>query len=532
MQDGSKAPGASVVSGRVYAADAVVIGAGSAGAVITRRLVDAGMSVLLLEAGGRDTNPAIHDPTRQWELWDSPDDWGYRTVPQKGALGRELQQPRGKVLGGSSSLNGMIYVRGWRGDYDHWAYLGNYGWGYEDVLPLFKRSEDFDGGESEYHGVGGPYRVTTKYEHNPIHEALVAGTQAVGIPFNSDHNGKDLDGVGFMQMGTRDGKRVSTATAFLGPVADHPNLTVLTSALARRLLFEGSRCTGVEFSHEGRIEQARAAHEVVVSAGTIESPKLLMLSGIGPAEELARHGIDLLVDLSGVGGNLHDHAISPMIFTTDAPAPPPAFGATQIQTQFFWKSRPGLVSPDLQPLMFSLPLYDAGLEGPPEGYTIGAAVIRPASRGSIRLRSSDPEEWPLIDPAYLQCEADVEALVTAVEICREIGNSAPLAEWGSRELYPGPATRTRDELREYVRRTVITYHHQVGTCKMGIDDGAVVDPELRVYGVTGLRVADASIMPAVTSGNTNAPAMMIGEKASDLILAAHALSGPDLIRPA
>ncbi len=259
-----------------------------------------------------------------------------------------------------------------------------------------------------------------------------------------------------------------------------------------------------------------------MSAGTIESPKLLMLSGIGPADELQRHGIERLIELSGVGGNLHDHAISPMIFTTEAPAPPPAFGSTQIQTHFFWRSRPGLVSPDLQPLMFSLPLYDAGMEGPPEGYTIGAAVIRPASRGSLRLRSSDPEDWPLIDPAYLQCEADVEALVASVELCREIGSSAALAEWGSQELYPGPGVRSRDELRDYVRRTVITYHHQVGTCKMGIDEAAVVDPELRVYGVTGLRVADASIMPAVTSGNTNAPTMMIGEKASDLILAAHA----------
>lgn len=504
----------------MLSADVVVVGSGSAGAVVARRLVDAGVRVLLLEAGGSDANPAIHDPARVWELWDSPDDWGYRTAPQAHAAGRQVHWPRGRVLGGSSSLNGMIYIRGWRGDYDHWAYLGNAGWSYEDVLPLFKRSEDFDGGESRYRGTGGPVRVMSRYRANPIQEAIVTGAQEAGIPFNPDHNGEELDGVGFMQLMVRDGRRDSTATAFLAPIRDKPLLTVLTSARARRLLFDDGRCVGVELERGGAIEQARAAHEVVVSAGTIESPRLLMLSGIGPGEELRSLGLDVRVDLPGVGRNLHDHTLCPMIFTTEVPPPATEPGLPLLQSHLFWRSRPGLVSPDTQPLAFSLPLYDAGLEGPPDGFTLSGGVIRPASRGSVRLRSADPADELWIDPAYLECQSDLDAMVASLELCREIGQSRALAEWGSTELYPGQGVRTRDELRDYVRRTIITYHHQVGTCKMGIDADAVVDPELRVYGVTGLRVADASIMPAVTSGNTHAPTMMIGEKASDLVAAA------------
>jgi choline dehydrogenase len=503
-------------------ADVVVVGAGSAGSVVARRLVDAGTSVALIEAGGPDESPAIHDPARVWELWDGPEDWGYRTVPQRHAAGRELHLPRGRVVGGSSSLNGMIYVRGWHGDYDHWAYLGNAGWSWADVLPLFRRSEDFDAGEDEFHGSGGPCRVVSLYERTPLHESFVAGAVEAGIPYNPDHNGASLDGVAWMQLTVRDGRRESAATAFLHPVLDHPGLTVLTRAHARRLVFEGRRCVGVEIARGRSVEVVRAASEVVVSAGAFESPRLLMLSGIGAGDELARLGIGVAVDLPGVGRNLHDHALCPLIFAADAPLPERAPGTTPMQTHLFWRSRPGLVSPDIQPLHFDLPLYDSWMEGPQNAFTLSAGIIRPASRGSVRLRSADPDDALAIDPAYLACEADADAMTAAIELCREIGGSAALAEWGPRELYPGAAVRTAAELRDYARRTVITYHHPVGTCKMGVDELAVVDPELRVHGVEGLRVADASVMPAVTSGNTHAPAMMIGERASDLVLAARA----------
>ena len=497
--------------------DVVVVGSGSGGAVVARRLVDAGASVLLLEAGATDDNPAIHDPPRLFELWDSEQDWGYRTVPQSACAGRELHLPRGKVLGGSSALNGMIYVRGHRSDYDTWAYLGNAGWGYDDVLPLFKRSEDFDLGPSDYHGAGGPLRVLSQYDVHPFHTSVVAAAQEAGIPFNDDHNGASLDGVGYAQLNIRDGVRDGVTAAFLNPVLNSAPLTVLTGARATRLLFDGTRCTGVELVRNGIVEQAHAEHEVVVCAGTIESPKLLLLSGIGDGADLSRLGIDVVADLPGVGRNLHDHVLSPVIHASATTMPEVLPGLQQLHSHLFWHSRPGLPGPDLQPLFFHLPLYLEGMEGPPDGYTLMAGVIRPASRGSLTLASSDPSIAPLVDPAYLSCDADVDALVAAIELCREIGSQAALGEWRGAELYPGEGARSREALRDYVRTTAITYHHQVGTCKMGVDELAVVDPELRVYGIDGLRVADASIMPFVTSGNTHAPTLMIGERAADLV---------------
>jgi len=499
--------------------DVVVVGAGSAGSVVVRRLVDAGVRVLLLEAGRADDNPAIHDPPRVFELWESPDDWAYLTVPQRACADRQLFWPRGKVLGGSSALNGMIYIRGHRSDFDHWAYLGNAGWSYADVLPLFKRSEDFDAGENEFHGAGGPLHVMTRYEPHPLHAAVVEAAQQAGVPFNPDHNGAELDGVGYAQLMIRGGRRQTSTVAFVRPVADRQNLEIVTGAQALSLLFEGSRCTGVEYLHEGRLATARAEHEVLVCGGTIESPKLLMLSGVGPAAELARLGIDVRVDLPGVGQNLHDHALSPVIWSARREVPPPVPGIQQLHSHLFARSRPGLLGPDVQPLVFHMPMYLPGMEGPPHGFTIMGGIIRPASRGSLTLASADPTEPPLLDPAYLTEEVDVEAMLWSVELSREIGEAAALDDWRGEELYPGPDVRSRDELREYVRRTTITYHHQVGTCRMGVDALAVVDPELRVYGTEGLRVADASVMPAVVSGNTHAAATMIGERASDLVLA-------------
>ena len=501
-------------------ADVVVVGSGSAGSVIARRLADAGADVVLLEAGEPDANPAIHDPARLFELWDSEQDWGYRTMPQAACAGRELHWPRGKVLGGSSALNGMIYTRGHRSDYDGWAALGNDGWRYDDVLPVFKRSEDFDRGASEYHGVGGPQRVLSRYEPHPVNAAVVAAAQEAGIEFNDDYNGEHLDGVAFCQLNVKDGRRQTTATAFLAPVSATARLTVLTGAQARRLVFEGGRCVGVELSHAGTVAHIRAEREVVVSGGTIESAKLLLLSGIGPADELGRLGIDVVANLPGVGQNLHDHVLSPVIYSASQTVPPAVPGLQQLHSQLFWRSRPGLPAPDVQPLFFHLPLYLEGMEGPPDGYTLMAGIIRPESRGSLRLASADPDAPPLLDPACLSSAVDASALVAAIELCREIGDQDALDEWRGSELYPGRAVREPGALRDYVRQTAITYHHQAGTCKMGVDELAVVDPQLRVHGVEGLRVADASVMPQVTSGNTHAPTVMIGERAAELVRAA------------
>ena len=500
--------------------DVVVVGSGSAGCVVARRLVDAGVRVCVLEAGPADDNPAIHDPSRLMELQGSADDWDYVTVPQPGCGGRELHIPRGKVLGGSSAINGMIYIRGHRLDYDHWAYLGNPGWAYDDVLPLFKRSEDFDGGESHYHGAGGLLRVQADYERHPLLADIVVGAQETGIPFNPDHNGADLDGVGFAQLMIKDGRRQSQWVAFLGPVADAPNVTVLTSTYARRLLFEGERCVGVEVAREGGVERIRAEHEVIVCAGTLESPKLLQLSGIGDGDALRTLGIDVLVDLPGVGANLQDHSLVPLVYASKRAVPPSLPGLQRLHAHFFARSKPGLNVPDLQPLLWHGPLYFPGMSGPPDGFTLMSGLIRPASRGSLRLRSADPDGRPLVDPGFLACEADVDALERGIELCRAIAAAPAMADWGGEELYPGREVTSRPALRDYIRETLTTYQHVAGTCKMGVDALAVVDPELRVHGVTGLRVADASIFPIVPSGNTHAATTMVGERAADLVASA------------
>ena len=499
--------------------DVVVVGSGSAGCVVTRRLVDTGASVCLIEAGGPDENPAIHDPRRVSELWDSPDDWGYRTVPQSHCAGRAIHWPRGRVLGGSSSLHGMIYIRGHRSDYDAWAYTGCHGWGWDDVLPLFKRSEDYDGGASEYHGAGGEMHVMSKYEPHPFNAAVVGAAQEAGVPFNPDHNGAELDGVSFPQLLIKDGKRHSNFRAFVAPVLDRPNLTVWSGTRARSLVFDSSRCVGVEVAGNGDVEPIYAEREVIVCAGAIESPKLLMLWN-GPASKLRPFGIEMRVELPGVGENLQEHAVSPVIYASSRPMQPPLPGLIPHHSHLFARSRSGLLGPDLQPLIVPVPAYTEDMSGPTDAYTLYAGLVRPASRGSMTLASADPDDAPLLDPAYLAESIDVEALAVSVEQVREIGGSPALDEWRGEELYPGPEVRSREAIREYVRRSLGTYHHQVGTCRMGVDAESVVDPELRVYGVDGLRVADASIMPSVVSGNTHAAATMIGERAADLVKAA------------
>ena len=503
-------------------ADVVVVGGGSAGAVAVRRLIEPGMRVLLLESGGPDTNPAIHIPARCHELWFAEEDWAYHTVPQEGAAGRRLHWPRGRVLGGSGALNGMIHVRGAPADYDHWAYLGNAGWSWADVLPIFIAMEDYDRGASEFHGVGGPLHINTTWQPSEIAQGFRGAAADCGIPFNEDCNDGDPDGFSYVQMTVLDERRHSSAAAYLAPVREDPLLTVELRAHARRLLLEGGRCVGVEFAASGgELRTARAELEVVLAAGTIESPRLLMLSGIGPAEHLASLGIDVALELPGVGENLHDHILSPVICSAEREIGPPPPGCWAAETHLFWRSRAGLVGPDIQPINFSVPAYESWMNGPANGFTMYGGIVRPASRGRLRLFSSDPDDELDIDPRILSCDADMEALEVAVTLCREMAASPALAPWGPSELYPGPQVRRRDELREYMRRTAVTYHHQVGTCRMGVDEGAVVDPQLRVRGVDGLRVADASVMPAVVSGNTNAASLMIGERVAALIAAAH-----------
>ena len=515
----------SVNASGVTTAEVVVIGGGSAGCAITRRLVDAGLDVVLVEAGGPDEDANIHNPMTAYMLFGGANDWGYATVPQSGLNNRIIPCPRGRVLGGSSSLNGMMYVRGAHSDFDAWAAAGNDGWGYDDVLPLFKRQEDFDGGADEYHGVGGPLGVMSRYEPHPLLAAGRAAAIEAGLEPNDDINGATIEGAGFTHLNIKDGQRHNASRAFIDPIRGAANLTILTGRLAQRLLFEGDRCVGVEVLGPDGLETIRAEREVILSAGTIDSPKLLMLSGIGPAAHLRELGISVRQDLP-VGEHLHDHPQSPTIYSLSRPLGAEALGPQQLHSMYFWRSRSGLPAPDIQSIMVHLPVYSDGQLGPEEGLTFLNIVSRPESRGTLRLASSDPAAAPLIDPGYMQSRIDVATAVAGIERSREVAASPALREWISEELYPGPAVKTREELEDYVRSASMTCFHLVGTCRMGVDDEAVVDPQLRVRGIEGLRVADASIMPAVTSGNTHAPSVMIGERASDLVFGAQ---GPDRV---
>jgi choline dehydrogenase len=515
--------------------DYVIVGAGSAGCVLAARLTeDPGVSVLLVEAGPADTKENIHVPAAFGSLFKTDIDWDYATAPEDGCNGRMMFLPRGKVLGGSSSINAMVYIRGAREDYDGWRDAANPGWGYDDLLPYFKRSEDNERGESEYHGTGGPLTVSDSRSRNPMSEAWVEAAAETGLRRNDDFNGAAQDGVGLYQVTQRNGMRCSTAAAFLRPALERANLTVETNLQVQRVLIDRGRAVGVIGARLGEPFEALAGREVILSAGAYNSPQLLMLSGVGPAEHLAMREIEVVVDLPGVGQNLQDHINSGVIYTTDEPVSLIVGMEPEHQLEFaeqgrgpltsnvaeaggFWRSSDDLPAADLQfhaaPVMF----VDEGLGDPvAHGVSFGACILTPKSRGSVTLRSNDPSAKPWIRHSFLAEDEDVQVMLDGLRLTMDIARAPALSRY-CREPFVAPASGEDDDLRAHLARRSQTLYHPVGTCAMGSDPSAVVDADLRVYGVEALRVVDASVMPVVPRGNTNAPTIAVAERAADLL---------------
>ena len=496
-------------------ADFAVIGAGSAGCALAARLSeDADVRVVVLEAGGPDTLKAIQIPAAWPTMWGSEVDWAYETTPQAGSSGQIHQWPRGKVIGGSSSLNGMVYIRGNRADFDAWAYDGCHGWDYESLLPLFRRMEDVPDRDARFRGVGGPMSPRPAANPNPISTAFVEAAREAGHRVTDDFNGECFEGAGFHDLLIRNGKRQSAADAYLHPVSDRRNLEIVTHAPVQQLLLSGDRCTGVRYERDGRLEEL-VAGEVIVCAGAIESPALLLRSGIGPAEELADLGIDVVADVPGVGRNLHDHLLMGVLWEAAQTVPAPDYNLAE--SSMFLRSRPNLFVPDLHFMFIHVPFHLPTFSVPEGSWTIAVGLVRPASRGTLKLADARPMSKPLIDPANLTESADMEAMVRGVALAREVAAVSAFDAWRGPEALPGPHVSEEADVRDFVRRAAGTYYHPVGTCRMGVGPDAVVDPELRVRGIDGLRVADASIMPHIVSANTNTTAILIGEKAADLV---------------
>jgi choline dehydrogenase-like flavoprotein len=522
--------------------DYIVVGAGSAGCVLANRLSEDGARVVLLEAGPKDRNPMIHIPAGvRTLLYNSRVNWNYSSEPEKGTAGRRIYWPRGRVLGGSSSINGMQYVRGNPADYDGWAQRGCKGWTFDDVLPYFRKSEDFrQRGDAAYRGQGGVLKVEEARTILPLTHKFVEAAQQAGFPLTKDYNGVQQEGVGYSQMTRMGRRRASTAQTFLAAAKSRSNLQVETEAVATKLLFEGKRCVGVAFRQRGRDRELRADREVILSGGAINSPQLLQLSGVGPGAHLQEHGIETRHDLPGVGQNLSDHYIvriahrvkNAVTFNELARFPRVVpevfrwvflgngaltFGATTAMV--FSKSREGLESPDIQ-LLYAPVTFDPDkknvLESKP-GMAIVVCPARPDSRGTIMISSPDPFQHPAIRPNYLSAESDLHVLLAGIRQTQKIFAAPALAAFSEGETRPGTPIETIEDTRKFAEANGTTIYHPVGTCKMGEDPMAVVDSRLRVRGIAGLRVIDASVMPTVTTGNTNAPTIMIAEKGAAMI---------------
>jgi choline dehydrogenase len=522
-------------------ADFIVVGAGSAGCAVAARLSEDPVTrVLLLEAGGEDFNRWIHIPLGFGKTFADPSvNWCYETEPDPGAGDRRVFWPRGKVLGGSSSINGMVYIRGQAEDFDHWRQLGNTGWSFDDVLPYFRRSEHQTRGANRFHGTDGPLCVSDVAQH-PICEGFIAATTGLGFPSNDDFNGASQDGVGYHQTTTRNGKRCSTAVGYLRPAMQRANLKVVTGALTEKILFEGRRAVGVTFRQHGGLCTARAAREVILCGGAVNSPQLLMLSGIGPQQHLAGFGIPVVHHLPGVGQSLQDHYSAAIKLRCRLPITVNDVMLSNARklkagleyymfhrgplsmisspAALFARTRPELASPDVKCSIspFSAERPQDGLHRF-SGFTMIAYQLRPESRGEIKLKSPDPFDAPAVHPNYLATETDQRTIIAGLKLCRRILATPQMRSFIEAEFQPGSAVESDEELLDYARRRGGTVYHPTSTCKMGSDPMAVVDPELRVHGVDGLRVADASIMPTVVSGNTNAAAIMIGEKTADMV---------------
>jgi choline dehydrogenase len=496
--------------------DFIIVGAGSAGCVVANRLsADPKTRVLLLEAGTpNSSDPAITTPGRWVTLIGSAFDWGYGTEPEPGLDARRLTFPRGKVIGGSSAINAMAFIRGHRLDFDRWQRAGNAGWGYDSVRPVFRRIEDNSRGASEHRGAGGPLRVSDCVDPHAGHAAFVAAAAELGYKGDVawDFNVPEFeDAAGYYQKNIKDGRRHSAAEAFLVPVLARPNLRVLTQTQATRLLTEGRRIVGIEYVREGRRERVRAAREVILCGGVIDSPKLLMLSGIGPADHLRAMRIPVVLDLGGVGSNLQDHLKLSIRWNGRTTLPP-----STVTAGMFVRSRRGPeAAADAPDLQFYV---GRGLDEPDRFLTITVSLVRPRSRGDVRLRSDDPLAAPAIRGNYLREAADVAALIEGVRLTRALGNARAYDSLRSDEIEPGPAVTSEAALAEFARRASDTIYHPAGTCRMGSDDRAVVDARLRVRGVDGLRIADASVMPDVVSATTHATCVMIGDRAADFVL--------------